>query len=94
MPIHFSDAVAAVYALRQQNWRGTIGTLHVSTNGLEDDDDFLVVWGAREWLVEGNPSYELLNNTATLVSKETGEVRDVPATSIFDKVDGMTPVVT
>jgi hypothetical protein len=89
MSISFSQARAAVLARREIDWEGTLGTLYVAPTGYADADDFLVEWGPREWLVDGDPSWVLLNNTATLVSRCTGEVRDEAASAVLDKLDRM-----
>lgn len=90
--VTFPDAVAAVREHLAATWRATPGTPCVLDEGYEDEEDFLVVWGTREYLVDGDLDYLLLSDTSILVSRETGTVRTESTTSILEKVDRMTPV--
>jgi hypothetical protein len=90
--ITFAEAVKAADSWLRENWGATPGTPYVSPEGLQDDEDFLVEAGPREWLVDEDLGYLLMNNTVTFVSRETGEVRDETTTEVFDKIDAMTPV--
>ena len=92
MTVTFSDARAAVQRLRKADWAGTAGELFVSPEGLEDAADFCVSWGAREFLVDDDSDFMLLNNVVTFVSKATGEPRDEPVTAHLEKLGRMTPV--
>jgi len=92
MSVSFTEAREAVEDLRVSDWSGTWGTLYVSPDGFADEDDYLVVWGPREYIVDDNPYFILLNNTATFVDRQTGEVRDVPYALHLDKIDAMAPV--
>ncbi len=91
MSVSFAQARDAVLARRRADWEGTFGTLYVSPDGWLDEEDFLVQWGPSEWLVDGDSTFVLLNNTATLVSRSTGEVRDETASAILEKMHRMTP---
>lgn len=88
----FVDAVEAVYALRVADWGVTVGEPYVSSDGREDAEGYLVVWGAREYLLDGNLDYALVNGTVTFVSRATGAIRDELMILNFDKVDAMTRV--
>lgn len=94
MSISLERAIASVRERRTEDWAGTWGTLYVSPEGYADDRDFLVVWGAHEYLVDNDPRYLLLNNLVTFVDRETGEIRDVPHSLHLDKIDAMEPVST
>lgn len=91
----YADAVAAVRKVREKDWPGTPGgNLAVGgPDGMEDVLDYLVPWGARECLVDGDQTYLLCNGLVTFVDKRTGWVRDEMMPEQFAKVDLMTPVV-
>lgn len=92
MSISFAEAVDAVWEVRAADWAGTIGTLYVSPRGYQDDEDYLVEWGAREHLLEGLPGFVLLNGVSTFVNIETGTVHDEPTVENLERIKHMTPV--
>ncbi len=65
------------------------GTLYFPGGWAEDDDDYLLEWGAREFLVEGRESFGRWDNIAYFVNKQTGEVRKAHFNASFDKIDNM-----
>ena len=90
--ISFAQAVADVRTLRERDWRATVGTPFVSSEGYADAADYLIVWGCREYLVGGDATYALLSNTVTFVSRSSGVIRDEQMTENLDKIDAMRPV--
>ena len=74
-------------------WEDTLGTPYVSPDGYADADDFLVVWGASEYLVDGDSNYALLSGTVLFVSRDTGEIREESFVTNMDKIDAMLPIV-
>ncbi|MCW3038320.1 MAG: hypothetical protein JWM31_225, partial [Solirubrobacterales bacterium] len=44
------------------------------------------------YLIDGNAEFVLLHGIVTFVSRETGEVRDVPAPLNLSKIAAMRPV--
>lgn len=70
-------------------WGGTEGTFYVDTRGAEDDESYLVEWGAREWLVDRDLDFMLLNNLATFVVKATGAVVTEIYTTQIARIDLM-----
>ncbi len=89
--IDFEDARAAVEADVRPRWAGP-GALMVADDGFEDADAFLVVYGAREWLVDEDLSFLLTDPPIPLVSKETGEITWTTYLADADRIDAMTPV--
>ncbi|UOE42646.1 hypothetical protein [Agromyces larvae] len=69
------------------------GTLHVD-GWFEDADDFLPVWGAREFYVDGDPTYTRMDNLVVLIDKRSGAVRREDRFASFDKVKKMTRVAS
>lgn len=87
----YSEAVELVREQILPRWDAD-GEFHVSSSGFEDDEAFMVPWGAREWLVDGDRSFMLLSGSMTFVDKETYEVADRFAVEMLDRVDKMTAV--
>lgn len=88
---NYEAARAAVDAAKRPLWDGA-GTFYVDTTGFENDRHYLVPWGAREWLVDGDEAHLLINGVWTLVNKITEEVVDVLAIESMALVDSMRPV--
>jgi hypothetical protein len=92
--ITFAEAVTSAREYVEARWGATWGTPHVLNKGYQDDDDYLIVWGTREYLVDGDLHSLLFNNTSIFVSRRTGEIREETTTEMFDKIDKMTRVST
>lgn len=90
--VTFSEARTSVLGHISRTWDGTPGTPYVDPEGYADADDFLVVWGAEEYLAGGDSDYLLMTGTAIFVSRESGEIREVSYAANFDKINGMTPL--
>ena len=88
----YDEARAAVERELAPLWGDTRGTFYVAPEGYEDATSFFVPWGAREWLVDGDPSYVLLNGAATFVDKVTGFVEMTTAASEMPRIQAMSPV--
>lgn len=73
-------------------WGDTRGTLYVAPSGFEDRLGYFVPWGAREWMVDGDENFILLNNAATFVDKVTGFVEITTLSTVLDRVDAMSPI--
>lgn len=72
-------------------WGDTPGTFHVAADGFEDADAYMVPWGAREWLVDGDRAFILLNGAVTFVDKVTGFVQIDTMSTNTERVERMTP---
>lgn len=68
------------------------GTFHVSSSGSEDDLAFLVEYGAREWIVDGNVGFLVIPGGLALVDKRTAELDETTYLTDPDRFDNMTPV--
>lgn len=73
-------------------WPQDAGTLVVLPDGYEDDQAWHVVVGAREWLVDQDPDYVLLDAPAWLVSKSTGRLELATVVEVLDRLERMRPV--
>ncbi|MEK8142093.1 hypothetical protein NKH18_04165 [Streptomyces sp. M10(2022)] len=54
--------------------------------------DYLPVWGAREFLIDGREAFARWDNLAIFIDKRTGEVRADHRTLNFRKIREMTPI--
>lgn len=87
--ITFDAARTAVEQALAPLWNADDGTLHISESGLEDDLGFMVEWGAREWLVDGDPRHIVANNVVTFVSRFTGVVTHAPRAEVEQRLAKM-----
>lgn len=85
----YADAMSVVRAEIAPLWGDTRGTFYVSPNGYEDATSYFVPWGAREYLVDGDRSFVLLNGSATFVDKITGFVEVTTYIAELDRIDAM-----
>jgi hypothetical protein len=90
--VTFEQARAVVDREFRPDWPARLGTFMVAEYGREDDDDYFVVAGAREYLVGGDSDYVLMDWPALFVSKATGALATVPVISVFRRLDRMRPV--
>ncbi|TDE90864.1 hypothetical protein EXU48_17325 [Occultella glacieicola] len=68
------------------------GDLYVAPEWFEDEDDFLTVWGSRQFFLEGKAEYGSWNNEVLFMDKRTGEVRRDMHNANFRKIRAMTPI--
>lgn len=71
-------------------WGDTPGTFHVAAEGFEDADAYMVPWGAREWLVDGDTGFILLNGAVTFVDKMSGFVSIDTMVTNLQRIERMT----
>ena len=68
------------------------GELYIAPEWYEDAADYLPVWGAREFLVEGRQAFARWDNRVLFINKETGEVHEGLRNLHAKKVRAMTPI--
>ncbi|WP_194410984.1 hypothetical protein [Microbacterium cremeum] len=68
------------------------GELYIASEWYEDATDYMPVWGAREFLVEGREAFARWDNRVIFVDKETGEVHAGLRNLHAKKIRAMTPV--
>ena len=88
----YEQAREAVRAEIEPLWGETRGTFYVAPEGYEDRHAFYVPWGAREWMVDSDPEFVLLNNAATFVDKATGFVSLTTYSTEAARIAAMQPV--
>lgn len=78
----FEDARTIVDDAERDRWR--LGTYYVAPYGYDTGDEWLVIRGAREFLVDGDPSYAALDQPPALVHKLTGRLRYAEPLDFFE----------
>lgn len=92
MALTYADARAAALAYVTERWGDGEGTPYAGADGLEDMSAYLVPYGAKEYLVDGDLGYRITNNVVLLVDKDTGEVRPRIASEVLARIDAMREV--
>lgn len=90
--ITFEQARDRVLTTLVSNWGDMNATPYVSERGWEDQDWYLVEYGTREHLVDGDLNFMLLNNLSLFVNKQTGIIESYSTNTVFDRIDKMTPI--
>jgi hypothetical protein len=90
IPIGFQDARRLVEAAQQSTWDQ--GTYMVADWGREDPTHWLVISGAREWLVGGDEAYAATPGAAALVDKHSGAITWVAYGASSGRIEAMRPV--
>jgi hypothetical protein len=90
-PATFDDARRIALGAVAPHWRSDLGTLMVADYGREDITHYEVIYGAREWLEDGDADFALYDAPALLVDKRTGVVTELVVIENFDRLDAMRP---
>ena len=64
----------------------------ISTAGTRTGDDYLPVWGAREFLVDGHDEFARWDDLAIFIDKASGAVREEQFLPNRLKIRAMSPV--
>jgi hypothetical protein len=89
VPIGFEDARRLVEAVRGPTW--DVGSYMVADWGREDATHWLVISGAREWLVDRDVAYALAGAGCALVDKQSGEIEWVAYVPSTSRIEAMWP---
>jgi hypothetical protein len=92
-PVSPSEARRLLIAHFSAHPPAVSGELYIAPEWREDVDDYLPVWGSREFLVDGDASYGRWDNTVIFIDKRTREVRRDLYTSNLDKISAMSSVI-
>lgn len=94
MSTTFEQAREIAAARNAPAWRdlGNRGEYMVAPYGYENADAWLIVDGAREYLVDGDDSFEVMDKPLTLVMKDSGELFTMQYLENPELIDAMTPV--
>lgn len=90
-PVSFEDARQIVAKARRGAERNH-GSYMIAAYGYESPQHWLVIDGAREWIVDNDPDFLYLGPGPLLVDKFTGELTELPSLYDFDYVNSFTPV--
>lgn len=80
--VTFDQAREIVAAAERSRWE--LGTFYVAPYGFDTGPEWLVVRGAREFLVGGDPAYLALDQRPALVSKAAGRLRYAEPLETFE----------
>jgi hypothetical protein len=89
--ITFEEARSIVQRSLQRSWQPAHGTLITLPTGFQNDTHWRVIAGAREYLVERDSDFDIMDAPAMLVSKRTGEVSRLVVIGNLDLLGRMTP---
>jgi hypothetical protein len=89
-PISFEDARQIVARARRNV--GRRGNYMIAGYGYESPQHWLIIDGARELLVDGDPAFLVVGEGPLLVDKFTGELIELPSLYDFDYLNTFTPV--
>jgi hypothetical protein len=68
------------------------GDLYIAPEWYEDEQDYLPVWGSRQFYIEGREAFGRWDNLVIFIDKRTGEVREEIHTLNLEKVRKMKPI--
>lgn len=92
MSVTFDEARRVVYEDMRRTWKRSQGTLVTLPGGYEDDTHWQVVAGAKQWLVDRDSAFQLMDAPAILVNKRTGNITRLTVLDNFKRLNEMTPV--
>lgn len=90
-PVSFEEARQIVARARRGVERDH-GSYMIAAYGAESPQHWLIIDGAREWLVDNDPDFLYVGPGPLLVDKFTGELTELPSLYDFDYVNSFTPV--
>ena len=76
--ITFDEARTIVLARYYTEWEDIVTEPAVAEVGYENSDEWLMIVGAREFIVGGDPNYRILDDAAYIVNKRTGQLEITP----------------
>lgn len=89
--ITFDQARAITAAALLPQWSSLAGTFYVADWGWETDQYWSIPAGASEWLQDGDETFQILDDTVSLVDKQTGQFIQTVAYLNIDFLDQMKP---
>jgi hypothetical protein len=91
--VGFSEAQSRVRLAEEARWEAEeFGEFWIAPYGAENATHWLVIYGAREALVDGDPMFSRIDAPITLVSKATGAISHLPYMANMAVLDAMTDV--
>lgn len=92
MAVTFEEARRIVFGALRPEWKRSQGTLVTLPAGYEDDTHWHVIAGARQWLVDRDDNFSIMDAPVLLVNKKTGTVERLSVLEDADRLRRMTPV--
>lgn len=88
--ISYKEATEIVTKELQPKWE--FGTFYVEPKGYENDEIFMVPYGAKEFLVDDDDEFMVTDYPVAFVNKETGELDLVDYLSNRDLIVSLNPM--
>lgn len=88
--ITYNDAIQILTDSVAPGW--DIGTFYVEPNGYENADSFMLPYGAKEWLVDDNEEFLLMDLDVAIVNKNTGALEFIDVLSNLDYIEAFTAI--
>lgn len=88
--ISYKEAIEVVTKELQPKWE--FGTFYVEPKGYENDEIFMVPYGAREFLVDDDDEFMVTDYPVAFVNKETGKLDLVDYLSNRDLIASLNPM--
>ena len=87
--ITYAEAAELVFEALKDDWE--CGSLFVDPEGFENEELYLVPYGAREFLIEGDELFEIEGAPVALVNKFTSEISFVAYLSNRELIESLWP---
>lgn len=87
--ITYAEAAELVFEALKEGWE--YGSLFVDPDGYENEELYLVPYGAREFLVEGDELFMIDGAPVALVNKFTSEISFVAYLSNRELIESLWP---
>ena len=87
--ITYAEAAELVFEALKDDWE--YGSLFVDPEGFENEELYLVPYGAREFLVEGDELFVIDGAPVALVNKFTSEISFVAYLSNRELIESLWP---
>ena len=88
--ITYNDAIVILTNNLAPSW--DVGTFYVDPNGYEDAESFLLPYGPKEWLVDDNEEFLLMDLDVAIVNKTTGALEFINYLSNADYIEAFTNI--
>lgn len=88
--ISYMEATEIVTRQLADSWEP--GTFYVDPEGFENNELFMVPYGAREFLVNDDETFLVMDSPIALVNKETGELDLVVYLDNQDLIESLTAI--
>jgi hypothetical protein len=89
--ISFKEAQTIVSSQLKSKWNSIGGTFHVADWGSENEKYWQIPVGAREFLVEGDLDFQIIDDQIYLIEKQSGEFTIIIGYQNLDLLETLKP---